>query len=172
MKDISNVPTDRLGSVGKNAAGETYVQFIRFLSFSPERVWQAITDPASLADWFPGFELEHHQGGSFQIWFGGECEGPAHVSCVVEAFDPPRLLQCGTMRWVLEAVPGGCQLTFTDIVRFNQDHRGDFEITNSVLAGWHFYMDKLEDSLTGSLDPGDTIEYDYSQIELPGRAIR
>ena len=74
------------------------------------------------------------------------------------------------MRWVLEEAPGGCQLTFTDIVRFNQDHRGDFEITNSVLAGWHFYMDKLEDSLAGTLNPDDTIEFDYSQIALPGRA--
>ncbi len=170
MKDIRALPGTRLGSVHKNDNGDTFVQFVRHLPFSPEEVWAAITDPDSLAAWFPGFELEHREGGRFQIWFGGECEGPAHVSGTVTVFDPPHRLQCGTMTWLLEAADGTCRLTFTDIVRFNQDHRGDFEITNSVLAGWHFYMDQLEASLNGTLDPRDTLEYDYAQVDVEGRA--
>ena len=53
MKDISNVPTDRLGSVGKTDDGATYVQFVRKLPYTPEQTWAAITDPESLAAWFP-----------------------------------------------------------------------------------------------------------------------
>jgi len=170
MKDIRNVPTERLGSVGKTDNGGTFVQFVRLMPYSPEKVWHAITDADSLADWFQGFQLEHRQGGIFNIWFGGECEGPAHVSGRVDVYDPPNELQCGNMRWQLESVPGGCQLTFTDTLQFKQDHRSDFEIANSVLAGWHFYVDRLEDSLAGTLDGNDSIEYDYSQIEVPGWA--
>lgn len=169
-KDIRNVPTDRLGAVGQNANGDTYVQFVRVLPFPAAAVWRAITEAQSLAAWFPGFRLEHREGGQFKMWFGDDCDGPAHVSGMVTAYDPPRLLECGTMRWELEETAGGCSLTFTDIVRFNQDQRGDFETTNAVLAGWHFYMDRLEDSLSGTLDPDDTIEYDYAAVPIPGRA--
>ncbi len=170
MKDIRALPTDRLGRVGKTEEGATFVQFVRLLPYTCDQVWAEITNADSLQAWFPCFRLEHRQGGEFQIWFGGECEGPAHVSGTVDVFDPPSCLQCGSMTWQLEEEDGACRLTFTDIVRLNQDHRGDFEITNSVLAGWHFYMDQLEASLDGTLDPEDTLEYDYSEVDIDGRA--
>jgi len=172
LNDIRNVPTERLGRVGKTDSGEVFVQFVRLLPYSPEQVWRAITEADSLAAWFPGFQLEHRQGGKFSIWFGGDCDGPAHVDGTVTAYDPPNELWCGSMRWQLAATDEGCRLTFTDIVRFKQDRRSDFEITNSVLAGWHFYLDQLEDSLGDCLNVNDDVEYDYSQIELTGRAAR
>ncbi len=171
MKNIREVPTDRLGKVGKTDTGDTLVEFVRVMPYSLDQVWHAITDADSLASWFPGFQLEHRQGGAFNIWFGGDCNGPAHVSGIVEVYDPPNELRCGSMRWRLESTPGGCQLTFTDILRFKQDHRSDYEISNSVLAGWHFYVDRLEESLAGTVNPDDTIEYDYSQIQVPGRPV-
>ncbi|XOV83024.1 MAG: SRPBCC domain-containing protein [bacterium] len=170
MKDIHQVPRDRLGKVIKTHSGDTLVQFVRVLAFSPEQVWQAMTDADALASWFPGFQLEKFSGGAFNIWFGDVCEGPAHVSGTVDVYDPPWHLHCGTMSWALVAVGGGCQLTFTDVVQFNQDHRDDFDITNSVLAGWHLYIDQLEDALTGSLDTHNSIEFDYSQVNVRGRA--
>ncbi len=171
MKDIREVPTDRLGRVVKTDTGDTRVEFVRVMPYSADQVWHAITDADSLAKWFPGFQLEHRQGGTFAIWFGGDCSGPAHVSGIVDVYDPPKELRCGSMRWQLESISGGCQLTFTDILRFNQDHRSDYEISNSVLAGWHLYIDHLEESLAGTVDPNDDIEYDYSQIEVTGRPV-
>lgn len=169
MKDISKVPTDRLGRLGSTEDGATFVQFVRLLPYSPEAVWQAITDADSLAKWFPGFQLDVRQGGKFNIWFGGECEGPAHVAGAVEVCGPPNELRCGSMSWRLLAVADGCQLTFTDIVNMQQGDLSEVEITNSVLAGWHFYMDQLDASLAGRLDvlgARDKLEFDYSQLDV------
>jgi len=171
MKDIREVPPDRLGKVGESETGDTFVEFARVVPYSIDQVWHAITDADSLASWFPGFKLEHRQGGAFNIWFGGDCTGPAHVSGIVEVYDPPDELRCGSMRWQLESTRGNCHLTFTDILRFEQDHRSDYEISNLVLAGWHFYVDRLEESLAGTLNIDDTIEYDYSQIHISGRPV-
>jgi hypothetical protein len=142
----------RLGSLGKLEDGRSYVRFERHLPFPIETVWAAITDPELLARWFPGITLERKLGGSFEIWFGGECEGPAHVQGTVTAYDPPTLLECGGMRYELQADEQGCRLVFTDILSFDQPGTRE-EITNSVLGGWHSYMDQLEEALTtGSVD--------------------
>ena len=107
---------DKRGTVLTLPDGHRQVRFERHLPYSCDQVWRALTDPDRLASWFPGFTLEHRAGGTFRIWFGGECEGPAHVEGTVVAFDPPNLLQCGGMRWELRPEADGCVLLFTDIL--------------------------------------------------------
>ena len=161
--------SERLGAVGTLDDGRTVVGFERKLGHPIERVWRAITDPEQLASWFPGFEFESGQGGHYEIRFGGDCDGPPHVEGTVVAYDPPNVLQCGTIRWELEAVGTACLLMFSDVLQFHEG-RWDAEITNSVLGGWHRYLDLLEQSL-GSTGPDlDTPEPDYSKIDVPGRA--
>lgn len=77
-------------------------------------------------------------------------------------YDPPNVLQCGTIRWKIEPADAGCRLIFSDVLQF-QDGRSDAEIANSVLGGWHRYLDLLEQSLKGTLDH-DTPEPDYSGL--------
>ena len=158
----------KLGAVGKLDDGRSFVVFERRLAHSVERVWAAITEPEQLAKWAPGFEIEQKEGGRLEIWFGGECEGPAHVTGTVTRYEPPHVLECGSMRFELKADGPGCVLKFTDILLF-QGPRSTTEITNSVLGGWHRFLDALEESLAGNEVDHEKPELDYSIIEVSGR---
>ena len=84
------------------------------------------------------------------------------------SFDPPNLLVMGSMRWLLESDGDGCVLTFTDILWFDERDKADF--SNSVLGGWHKYLDSLERALRGGKgDPRLDEEVDYSLLDIPGR---
>jgi len=179
---IEDLPTARLGALGTLPDGRKFVVFERDLPHSLSRVWQALANPQHLADWFPGFEMDARAGGRFDIWFGGDCEGPAHVSGVVSRFEPPSeqapesertaVLECGSMRYELasnQSSAGGCRLVFTDVLHY-EGERSQADVINSVLGGWHKYLDTLEFSLSGgAYDPRGEPEFDYSRVEIGGR---
>lgn len=168
--EISSEARSKLGTIGKLDDGRTHVRFERLLPHSIENVWSAITQPAHLEKWFPGIRIDLKVGGTFTINFGGDCDGPAHVEGTVIRLDPPNLLQMGSMRWKLEAKGASCLLTFTDILH-DQDpaDRTKAELSNSVLGGWHGYLDILEDHLAGRELVHDKPEFDYSKLNVPGR---
>lgn len=171
MNDKANSvssPDSKFGTVGKLDDGRSFVLFERRLSHSIERVWAAITEPTQLANWAPGFRIELKQGGQFDIWFGDECEGPAHVTGTVTEYDPPRILQFGSMRFELEADGSGCLLKFSDILHFDGS-RTETQFTNDVLGGWHRFLDDLEVALNGNAVDRTAPEFDYSTIDVPGR---
>ncbi len=165
------IPESHFGTVGTLDDGRSFVLFERLLAHPIERVWAAITEPDQLAKWFPEFKLELRQGGRFDIWFTGEsgdCEGPSHLHGEVSQFDPPKVLQCGSIRFELESLGQHCKLTFSDILRFDGSlTKADF--ANSVLGGWHRFLDVLEDALDGRVIDHTIAEYDYSKREVPGR---
>lgn len=142
----------RLGAAEQLPDGRIRVSFERRLDHPVERVWAALVEPDELAKWFPEVQLEPRPGGSFQITFG-ECddrdgEGPSVVSGEIAHFEPPRLLQCATMRWELEPDGDGCLLRFSDIVAVEAPRSAD-DTARSVLGGWHWYLDALELALAG-----------------------
>ena len=157
-------PPERLGAVDRQEDGRTAVRFERRLAFPVDRVWAAITRAEHLASWFPGFDFEPERGGRYTIHFGGDCEGPADVEGRVVEYDPPNVLQCGTIRWELEKAEAGSRLTFSDVLHV-QEGRSKVETATSVLGGWHRYLDLLEQSLEGTPDP-DTPEPDYSRLDV------
>lgn len=141
--------TSRFGTVHLLADGRSCVRFERDLPHPVERVWAAITDPAQLLRWFPGLSFEPRTGGSFRIHFDGECEGPGHLEGTVVTYDPPNVLQLGTIRWELSrSSGGGCRLVFTDVLVFDGE-RSRQAVTHSVLGGWHQYLDRLEEAAAG-----------------------
>ncbi len=157
------------GAVGHLDDGRGYVVFERRLAHPMSTVWAALTEPEQLNKWFPGIFFDREVGGEFTLWFGGECEGPAHVSGHVTEYDPPNLLAMGNMRWELTADGDECLLRFSDILFFDTSPE-NFNATNSVLSGWHKYLDVLEYALSGGkVDPTEQPEVDYSKIEVPGR---
>ena len=173
MKDASliaeNVSSSKLGSLGTLEDGRKYVLFKRYLPHPIDKVWAAITDPDHLADWFPGMKLECRVGGKFEIWFGEQCEGPAHVTGTVTRNEPPNVLECGTMRYELASEGIGCSLTFSDILHY-EGPRSESDVINSVLGGWHKYLDMLAFYLkAGKGDPRDELEFDYSKVQIHGR---
>ena len=155
----------RSGTAGKWADGRSFVRFERYLAQSVEQVWAAITEPVQLAQWFPGLEFERRRGGAFRMTFAGECDGPAQVEGEVVAYDPPNVLQLGTMRWELSSTPdGACMLVFTDVLVFDGP-RSEARVTDSVLGGWHRYLDLLEDAAAGRPVDLSRPEPDYAGRE-------
>jgi len=119
---------------------------VRELRHSPEKVWQALTDPAHLREWAP-FDADGNLstvGSTVKLTTVG---APAlHVTeTTVTRADAPNVLEYKwggfDMRWELEAVGGGTRLTlWTNI---------DRRFISMGAAGWHICFDVLERLLAG-----------------------
>lgn len=113
---------------------------IRDLHHSPEKVWQALTDPAHLSAWAP-FDVDASMGGVGTVkltWFGTRVTQETKVTRA----DAPKLLEYDDMRWELEASGGGTRLTLW--------HNIDRRFIAWSAAGWHICFDVLERALAGS----------------------
>lgn len=113
---------------------------IRELRHSPEKVWQALTEPAHLREWAP-FEVDRSLGtvGTVHFtWVGA----PQGSETTVTRADAPRLLEYNDMRWELEASGGGTRLTLWQ----NIDRR----FISMGAAGWHICFDVLDRLLSGA----------------------
>ncbi len=116
---------------------------VRELRHSPEKVWQALTDPAHLREWAP-FEADGSLGtvGTVKLtWVGA----PAPQETTVTRADAPKVLEYKwgdfEMRWELEPIVGGTRLTLWT----NIGHR----FIAMGAAGWHICFDVLDHLLGG-----------------------
>jgi len=119
--------------------GKPAVRFERRLDHAIEEVWEAVTDPARLAHWFPArVEVDLREGGAMAFAFPG---GEEEMTGRVTELEPPRLFAFlwgeDELRFELEAHGSGCRLRLT-----HQLTRGD-EAARSA-AGWHLCLDRLE----------------------------
>ena len=119
---------------------------VRELRHSPEKVWQAITDPEHLREWAP-FDATGSLGAAGNRVKLTTVGAPApHVTeTTVTRAEAPKVLQYNwggfNMRWELEAVAGGTRLTlWTNI---------DRRFISMGAAGWHICFDVLERLLEG-----------------------
>ena len=114
---------------------------VRELRHSPEKVWQALTDPAQLREWAP-FDAEGSLGVAGSTvkltWVGA----PAPLETKVTRADAPKLLEYDDMRWELEAIAGGTRLTLW--------HSIDRRFISWGAAGWHIAFDVLDRLLSGN----------------------
>ena len=116
---------------------------VRELRHAPEKVWQALTDPAQLREWAP-FNADGSLGAVGMVkltWVG---TGRTLETKVTRA-DAPRMLECGDMRWELEATAGGTRLTLW--------HSIDRRFISMGAAGWHISLDVLDRHLNGTPIP-------------------
>jgi hypothetical protein len=125
--------------VRKNGEKWTLI-LVRELRHSPEKVWQALTDPAQLREWAP-FVADGNLGAVGATvnltWVG---TGRTLETNVMQA-DAPRLLEYGDIRWQLEAFGGGTRLTLW--------HQIDRGYIAWGAAGWHISIDVLDRLLSG-----------------------
>jgi uncharacterized protein YndB with AHSA1/START domain len=119
---------------------------VRELRHSPEKVWQALTDPAHLREWAP-FDADGNLGRVGAAVKLTTVGAPAvHVTeTKVTRADAPKVLEYNwggfDMRWELEALDGGTRLTlWTNI---------DRRFISMGAAGWHICFDVLERLLAG-----------------------
>jgi uncharacterized protein YndB with AHSA1/START domain len=114
---------------------------VRELRHPPEKVWQALTDPAHLREWAP-FEVDGSldtAGTTVKLTWAGT---PTPIDTRVTRADAPKVLEYGDIRWELEAVGGGTRLTlWTNI---------DRRFISMGAAGWHIAFDVLDRLLSGT----------------------
>ena len=112
---------------------------VRELRHSPEKVWEALTDPAHLHEWAP-FEVDGSMGSV----------GPVHLTWVgtmkttetkVTRAEAPRMLEYADIRWELEPLGDGTRLTLW--------HSIDRRFISWGAAGWHICFDVLQHLLAG-----------------------
>jgi uncharacterized protein YndB with AHSA1/START domain len=120
---------------------------VKQLRHSPDKVWEAITDPKHLREWAP-FDANGSLGAAgttVKLTTVG-APGPHITETTVKRADRPRLLEYtwggGDMRWELESVGGGTRLTLWASI--------DRAYIAMGAAGWHICFDVLEHHLGGT----------------------
>ena len=127
---------------------------VRELRHSPEKVWQALTDPAQLREWAP-FVVDGSLGTVGTTvkltWVGTQ---QAFETRVTRA-DAPKILEYGDFRWELQAFGSGTRLTLST----NIDRR----FISMGAAGWHISFDVLDRLLSGTpigrIAGGDAMQF-------------
>lgn len=146
------------------------VNFQREFKSPVNRLWSLITDPKELQRWSPGFRFLPELGGKYELWFEEEPSGPPHIQGRIEAFQAPNLLQLGSIIFRLEAINTGCRLKFSDTLVLTNSSN-NLEVALTVLAGWHRYLDLLEQALSQQTVQRNITEPDYSSIVFVGRHL-
>jgi len=113
---------------------------VRELRHSPDKVWQALTDPAHLREWAP-FDADGSLGtvGTVKLTWVGT---PTPLETRVTRADATKVLEYNDIRWELEAFGGGTRLTLW--------HNIDRRFISWGAAGWHIAFDVLDRLLSGT----------------------
>ncbi len=149
--------------IRKNGDQWTLV-LMRTLRHPPERVWQALTDPAELREWAP-FDADRNLG----------APGPAHLTTAgtptphvtdghVTRAEAPTLLEFNwgenEMRWELTAHGKGTRLTLW--------HNIGRKFIAMGAAGWHICFDVLDrlldDQPIGRIVGGDAMQFEWPRL--------
>ncbi|WP_327238078.1 SRPBCC family protein [Streptomyces sp. NBC_01317] len=132
--------------------GRSVLRMERRLPHPPERVWAAITEPASLGQWFPAeVSVEPRLGGAMTFRFPGPgpgAEGP-RMTGEVTGFDAPRVFAytwgSEHLSWTVTPDGDGSSLT---LVHTFDDRAG----AASFASGWQLCVTALGRLLDG--EPG------------------
>jgi uncharacterized protein YndB with AHSA1/START domain len=127
--------------VGKREGENWELILVRELRHAPEKVWQALTDPAHLREWAP-FDADgslNQAGARVKLTTVG-APTPHVTETTVTRADAPKALEYkwggNDMRWELEPHAGGTRLTlWTSINR---------RFIAMGAAGWHVCFDVLD----------------------------
>lgn len=139
------VPGSANGAQVRKEGEKWTLILVRELRHSPEKVWQALTDPAHLSEWAP-FDADRNL----------DAVGPVKLSTVgtpkpqisdstVKRAEALKLLEYswggGDLRWELEPLGNGTRLTLW--------HNIDRRFIAWGAAGWHICFDVLDRLLAG-----------------------
>jgi uncharacterized protein YndB with AHSA1/START domain len=132
-------PGPARGAEVRKAGDKWTLILVRELRHPPERVWEALTDPAHLRQWAP-YEVDGSLAaeGTVQLTWVGT---PTPIETTVTRADAPRVLEYNDTRWELDTVAGGTRLTLW--------HNIDRRFISWGAAGWHICFDVLDRLLGG-----------------------
>jgi uncharacterized protein YndB with AHSA1/START domain len=150
--------TTRYDGVLERTADGGVIRFERHLAYDVHDVWDAITTPARLADWWLPFDaditVDLREGG--EMVFAGKGDETPTMTCTILRLEPPALFEHthpapgSTMRWELEAADTGCILRLSHVVPNVQE-----AVDNCYLVGLQTSLDRLEPSLARRPAPWD-----------------
>ena len=139
------------GTLERTADGGV-IRFERHLAYPVREVWDAITSPERLADWWLPFDaditVDLREGGEMVMTAN---EGEPSLTCTILRVEPPMLLEHthvdpgSRMRWELEAMDSGCVLRLS---HFMTDVAAGIE--RCYVVGLHTSLSRLEPCLGGT----------------------
>ena len=129
----------RGAQVQKHDAEKWTLILVRELRHPPEKVWQALTDPAHLREWAP-FEVDGSMAKVGTVKLTG-VSNPRAIETRITRAEAPKVLEYDDTRWELELVAGGTRLTLWATI--------DRRFIAWGAAGWHISFDVLDRLLAG-----------------------
>jgi uncharacterized protein YndB with AHSA1/START domain len=137
---------------------------VRELRHPPEKVWQALTDPASLREWAP-FDADRNLASVGPVKLSTVGTPTPQISDTqVTRADAPNLLEYrwgeNDMRWQLEPFGDGTRLTLW--------HNIDRGFISMGAAGWHICLDVLDrlvaDDPIGRIVGGEAMKFGWPRL--------
>jgi uncharacterized protein YndB with AHSA1/START domain len=161
------------GELERTASGGV-IRFERHLAYDVRDVWDAITAPERLAEWWLPFDaditVDLRVGG--EIVFTGRPDGEPVMTCTILRLEPTTLLEHthpapgSIMRWELEAADTGC------IVRLSHTVPDVTEaIDNCYLVGLQTSLARLEPCLARRPQPWDWHAFARAQAHYAARGL-
>jgi len=161
------------GVLERTAEGGT-IRFERHLAYDVRDVWDAITSPVRLADWWLPFEAEItvdlREGG--EMVFAERAPGETVLTCTILRVEPPVLLEHthpapgSRMRWELEPAGTGCILRLSHLVPEVQE-----AVDSCYLVGLQTSLDRLEPGLAGHPRAWDWDAFAGAQAHYAGLGL-
>lgn len=169
MDDLSRYD----GTLERTAEGGV-IRFERHLPYAVADVWDAVTNPSRLAEWWLPFDaditIDLRPGGQIVLAaVGGE---PPPMTFTILEVDPPRLLEHthvdpgSLLRWELEGVETGCVLRLSHFVADPAT-----AIDNCYVVGLHTSLSRLEPCLAGAPRVWDWDEFARSQARYAAAGL-
>ena len=134
--------------------------YVTYIAETPEKVWQALTDPAFTRQYFAGFnvDVEPKTGGAFFLRYP---DGRVHISGKVVEWSPPRRFAC---TWLVEGMKNfaelpECLVTYEiepagGCVKLTMTEAHSWDVPAAILAGGQSGWPAILSSLKSLLELG------------------
>ncbi len=159
------LPGPANGARVQKVGEEWTLVLVRELRHAPEKVWQALTDPAQLSEWAP-FDADANLGAIGATAHLSTIGAPASQisKTTVTRADAPSLLEYNwgdqILRWQLEPHNGGTRLTLW--------HNIDRRFISMGAAGWHICLDVLNHLIGGTpigrIVGGEAMKFEWKRL--------
>jgi uncharacterized protein YndB with AHSA1/START domain len=138
--------------------------YVTYIASTPERVWQALTDPVFTRQYFGNFsiDVEPRAGGKF---FLRHPDGRVHMSGEVVEWSPPRRFSC---TWIVEGMPEfrelpACIVTYEieqagGAVRLTMTEAHSWEVPDAIMEGGRTGWPAILSSLKSVLETGKPLD--------------
>lgn len=143
--------------------------YVTYIAATPEKVWQALTDPAFSKQYFFGLavEIEPKQGGRFRLLWP---DGREHIVGEVVEWSPPRRL---CVSWDIRGMNDFAELP-TCLVTYEVEAKGEvtrlkmieshsWDIPPAILLGGEEGWPKIIGGLKSLLETGKALVFDLKE---------